>query len=116
MELLPVHLRAALAHHPIGAHDGLGQQAKVIAKFFFPAGRYTFFVTEGSPSPKDEDDYLFFGYCVSHLGPDCDEWGYCTLSELQSVEVAGIRIERDLYFPCGVWTVAEALARQSGAT
>ena len=114
MDLLPTDIRAALAQHPIGTHDGLGDQAKVIVKFFFPAGRYTLFVTEGSP--QDEDDYLFFGYCVSSLGPDCDEWGYCTLSELQSVELAGIRIERDLYFPSGLWTVAEAHARHVDAT
>jgi hypothetical protein len=28
-----------------------------------------------------------FGYCVSALGEDCDEWGYTMLSELQNLRV-----------------------------
>ena len=79
----------------------------MIVKYFFPAGRYTFYVTEGRPEGKD---FLFFGYCVSPLGGDCDEWGYTTLTELLSVRVRGLAVERDLHFPIAERTVKDALA------
>ena len=107
MQLLPESLRNTFASFPIRsqvpAHD-----AKVIVKYFFPAGRYTFYVTEGEPV---EGDFLFYGYCVSALGADCDEWGYVTLSELESVRILGLRMERDLHFPIATHTVGEALGR-----
>jgi hypothetical protein len=109
MDLLPPDVRATLARFPIGSQESLGDQAKVVVKFFDPAGRYTFFVTEGRPEGKD---YLFFGYCISPLGEDCDEWGYTSLTELLPIGIRrGISIERDLYFPAAIWTVAESLAR-----
>jgi hypothetical protein len=109
MDLLPPDVRATLARFPIGSQESLGDQAKVVVKFFDPAGRYTFYVTEGRPEGKD---YLFFGYCISPLGADCDEWGYTSLKELLSVGIQrGLGIERDLYFPAAIWTVAESLAR-----
>lgn len=68
----------------------------VVCKFFDPCGRYTFYVVEGE---KQGDDFLFFGYCISPLGPDCDEWGYSTLSEISSVKNRlGLGIERDLHW------------------
>jgi len=109
MDLLPPNVRATLARFPIGSQDSLGDQAKVVVKFFDPAGRYTFYVTEGRPEGKD---YLLFGYCISPLGEDCDEWGYTSLKELLSVGIQrGLGIERDLHFPAAIWTVAESLAR-----
>jgi hypothetical protein len=67
-----------------------------VLKFFDPSGRYTLYVTEGQ---REEDDVTFFGYCVSPLGPDCDEWGYSSLKELESVKNRfGLGIERDLFF------------------
>ncbi len=89
---------------PIGSQEGLGDNAKVLVKLFFPAGRYTFFVTEGEPQG---DDFLLFGYCVSALGEDCDEWGYASLSELRSVRVRGLSMERDLDVRFAARTVAE---------
>ena len=109
MDLLPPDVRATLARFPIGSQESLGYQAKVVVKFFNPAGRYTFFVTEGRAEGKD---YLFFGYCISPLGEDCDEWGYTSLTEILSVGIRrGLGIERDLYFPAAIWTVAESIAR-----
>jgi len=65
-------------------------------KIFDPTGRYTAFITEGSP---EGDDFIFFGYCVSPLGPDCDEWGTFSLNELQSVRgKLGLGLERDKWF------------------
>jgi hypothetical protein len=63
----------------------------VFAKFFFPAGCWTWFVTEGQP---EGDDFTFFGYVIGFEA----EFGYFTLKELEEVKVKGIVIERDCYF------------------
>lgn len=69
----------------------------VVAKYFNPYGRSTWFATE-----YDEETRCFFGYCVGEMGPDCDEWGYFSLDEIEAVMVPvfGTRLplERDLYF------------------
>lgn len=111
MNLLPPEVRATFEQYPIDSQDGRGMQAIVVVKFFFPAGRYTFFATEGEPDGGS--DFLFFGYCLSALGEDCDEWGYTRLSELQSVERDGLTIERDLHFPAATRTVQDALRSHS---
>ncbi len=68
-----------------------------VAKFFDPCGRYTYYVVEGEKT--EEGDFEFFGYCISPLGPDCDEWGYASLNELAGVRNRfGLGIERDLHF------------------
>lgn len=65
----------------------------VIAKFFNPTGAGTWYATEYYP-----DEHLFFGY-VSIFGDHNDEWGYFSLSELESYRGKfGLGIERDLYF------------------
>ena len=61
-------------------------------KFFCPWANWTWFCTEGQP---EGDDYLFFGLVHGFE----KEWGYFTLSELESVTgPGGLKIERDLYF------------------
>ncbi|MBX3282939.1 MAG: DUF2958 domain-containing protein [Acidobacteria bacterium] len=66
----------------------------VHAKFFFPGCAWTWLVTEGQP---EGDDLTFFGYVIGFEA----EWGYFTLQELESVNVRGLLIERDVYFePC----------------
>jgi len=107
MDLYPILVREALARFPLGSQESLGDQAKVIAKYFFPAGRYTFYVTEA----ETDGDVRMFGYCISPFGEDCDEWGYVMLSELQSLRVRGLTMERDLHFPIATHTVAEVLSR-----
>lgn len=74
------------------SQDGKGMEAVAYVKFFHPMSRYTFYVTE-----FDGTDTLF-GYCVSPLGPDCDELGYASLQELTELRVRGLGIERDLHF------------------
>lgn len=91
MELLTPELRAELPKLYI--QDG-NQNPTVYAKFFFPAGRWTWFVTEGEP---DGDDFRFFGYVVG----DFDERGYFSLNELQSINIRGLTVERDLHFSRG---------------
>jgi hypothetical protein len=108
MDLITPELRSVIRQFPLGSQEGLRENAKVIVKFFFPAGRYTFYATEGE---EQSDDILFFGYCVSPLGPDCDEWGYASLAELRSLCVRGLTMERDLHFPIATRTVGDALNR-----
>ncbi|NCC71199.1 DUF2958 domain-containing protein [bacterium] len=65
----------------------------IIAKFFNPVGPGTWYATEYNP-----EDKMFFGY-VSIFNDDCDEWGYFSLTELESIKGRlGLGIERDLYF------------------
>ncbi|HEV7766507.1 MAG TPA: DUF2958 domain-containing protein [Thermoanaerobaculia bacterium] len=110
MKLLTKEVRKALeraALRPVNANAN--DDALVIVKYFFPAGRYTLYVTQAEFGDYGEgDDALLFGYCISALGPDCDEWGYQSLNELQRTVVKGLRTERDLHFPIGKLTVGEA--------
>jgi hypothetical protein len=105
--LLPQHLRDLfLSSYPLGSQESKGNDANVVAKFFFPGGRYTFFATEGSP---EGEDFLFFGYCLSPISPDFDEWGYTSLPELSELTVAGLRVERDMYLAPTKHTVGDLL-------
>ena len=76
----------------------VGKQEKVadpiiIAKFFSPVGRATWYATEYNPKEK-----VFFGY-ASLFGDWNDEWGYFSLEELEQVRLPlGLHIERDLYW------------------
>jgi hypothetical protein len=77
------------------------EEKVAVCKFFDPCGRYTYYVVEGEYEMEDGQplDYRFFGYCVSPLGPDCDEWGYASLNEIARVRNRfGLGIERDLHF------------------
>ncbi|MFH1294262.1 MAG: DUF2958 domain-containing protein [Pseudomonadota bacterium] len=65
----------------------------VVAHFFNPSGSGDWWATEYFPEERE-----FFGY-VSIFGDHCDEWGYFSLTELESVKGPfGLGIERDLYF------------------
>lgn len=76
----------------IRTQDGKRGDAIARVKLFFPAGRYTLFVTEW-----DGDDALY-GFCVSPLGADCDELGYASLSELRDLVALGLKVERDVHY------------------
>lgn len=103
--LLTAELRKALP--PLYTNESLDDPLAAVAHVkFFGRGRYKFFVTE-----FDGDDTLY-GYCISPLAPDCDEWGYASFAELVNMRDAQFKIlaaiERDCYWePC---TVREALA------
>ena len=63
----------------------------VVAKLFDPCGSASWWITEYDPEQK-----LGFGYVT---GLVADEWGYVSLTELESIERPfGLTIERDLYF------------------
>lgn len=70
-------------------------EQKVIVKYFYPMGRYTFYVISGE---EIDGDMIMFGYCLSAITPGFDEYGYVSLSELESVPL----MERDLYSSLGV--------------
>ena len=72
----------------------------VVARFFHAYGRGTWYVVEGSVDPTSRTgDMVFFG-AVSLGMTDEPEWGYFTLSELESVKgPGGVQgIERDAHF------------------
>lgn len=121
MDLFPPALRARItSQFPLGSQEGRGDAARVLVKFFFPAGRYTLLVTEGGPTfadpgSGDDEDFLFFGFVQSPFDASCDEWGYTTLSDLQSVNLHGLRIERDLAVPFATRSVADCLGATSAA-
>lgn len=65
----------------------------VVAKLFNAYGATTWYVTEFNPDTK-----IAFGFVVG-LGED--EWGYTSLTELESVKHPVLKvpvIERDVYF------------------
>ena len=66
----------------------------VYVKFFL--FNFTWYVTE---CEVQENDVLFFGYVKNDAAPDCSEWGYFILSELENLLIRGVfKVERDLYF------------------
>lgn len=90
MNLMTKELTAKLPG--LGKTDGK-KDAKAVLKIFDPCGRMTFYACE-----YDGEDTLF-GYMISPLGPECDEWGYSSLAEFRSVKgPLGIGLERDLHW------------------
>lgn len=111
MKLITAPVRKALDNTPLGSTDGKYSDRddnKVLVKFF-GSGRYTLLVTEAEK--QENGDYLLYGYCVSGLGPDCDEWGYTLFSELEAVRFPpfGLRVERDRYVVPGKHTVRDLI-------
>ncbi len=88
MELLPIEAREQLPK--LYAQEKI-EDPLVYLKFFFPAGLWTWFVTEGE---SRDGDFLFFGYVI---GLD-KEWGYFTLKQLEEINIQNLTVERDLYF------------------
>ncbi len=109
MKLITKPVEKALDSTPLYSNDGkgLGKDVPVLVKFF-GGSRFTYLVTEAE---KNEDGgYLFFGWMVSPLGPDCDEWGYMDFDELKRIRfMFGLKVERDMSVAPGKCTVAELL-------
>ena len=108
MKLITAPIRKALDSTPLYSKDGQGKDAKVLVKFF-GGGRYTYLVTEAEK--LDDGDYRFFGWCVSPLGPDCDEFGYSLFSEMAALKFPpfGLGLERDRYVMPNKHTVRDLL-------
>ena len=82
MKLLTKKLENDLANAEQGS-------TKVLAKFFHPFSTWKWYATEYDPSTKE-----FFGL----VHGDYTELGYFPLSDLESVNIYGLKIERDLYW------------------
>jgi hypothetical protein len=79
---------------------------RVIVKFF-TAGRWTWFATELSINSE-----IFYGYVLSGIDTNYDEWGFFSLEELEENNV-----ERDLYFkPCHIDEAIKKQKRNMGET
>ena len=91
MQLLTQQIKEALPSL-YSTEDIKCEDKEIIVRFFNPLGNQTWNIAEGS---KQEDgDWLLFGKCDLGYGA---EWGYVTLSELESVDVGlGMGIERDI--------------------
>jgi hypothetical protein len=70
------------------------EKAKVICKFFNPTGNGTWYAIE-----YDSTQRMFFGFVDLGI-KDCEEFGYFSLDELESLKVPpfGLGIERDMHF------------------
>lgn len=71
----------------------------VKVKLFLLGSRFTYFVT----AYTDDDGHRYVsGYCVSPLGPDCDEFGDMGADEIEGLRtplpITGLPLERDLNF------------------
>jgi hypothetical protein len=90
--LLPPSLEKNLP--PLYATEKIPVREKTVyAKFFAPNTCWTWFVLEGSWN-EDHEDFIFFGLVHGFA----KEYGYFTLSELESVVNPHYRVERDLSF------------------
>lgn len=97
MKLMTKELEKRFAE--VGRQENI-EDPIVVAKYFNPCGAGTWWATEYYP-----EDKLFFGY-VSIFGDHCDEWGYFSLDEFETLKLPfGLGIERDLY--CGEKPISE---------
>lgn len=91
MKLITKAIEAKLLKTPLHSTESLNTKP-VIVKFFTPDSNWTWYVVEGE---RRSEDWEFFGL-VEGLET---EWGYFTLSELQSIRGSiGLPIERDKFF------------------
>ena len=102
MKLLTADLRAKIP--PLYSQEHVKLDEKIVhTKFFFPAGNWTWYITEGE---QDGDDFRMFGFVIGFE----KEWGYISLNELESINVKGLTVERDLYFAPG--NFSDVMARE----
>lgn len=95
MKLINDNLINKFKKYPLYSQDGK-RNKKVLVKYFTPWAGWTWYITEGQ---QEGDDWILFGFVVSGLGSDCNEWGYISLNELQAIQGPfGLGVEIDLYF------------------
>ena len=109
MKLITKAVEQEALKFPIGSQSE-NEDPTTWLKLFHPSSRYTFYVTEADFSTGE-----LYGYCISPLGPDCDEWGPADLEEIQSLRGAfGLKVERDMHFTPG--PVSDHVQRRHGIT
>ena len=104
-KLITKEIESGAKKYPLYSQDGKGDEGLVWAKYFYPAGAYTLYVTEMeirklvSVGMKQEIEGTIFGYVT---GVDFPELGYTDMEELFAMRGRfGLGIERDMYFtPC----------------
>lgn len=86
------------------------EDIKIIAKFFNPDGRETWYAIEYNPQTK-----MFYGF-VSIFNDCRDEFGSFGLAELKKFRSPWLRlkIERDKLFETGEYTLKEIIYRIYG--
>jgi hypothetical protein len=65
-------------------------------KLFHPFSRWTYYAV--AVTDYDGIGPVLSGFCVSPIGPDCDEFGDQGLAEIAGLRVHGLPPERDLHF------------------
>lgn len=104
MKLLTKELLAAFNKQGDTTHK-YSKDIKIIAKFFNPYGRKTWYATEYDPKTK-----MFYGF-VSVFDIYHDELGSFSLEELENIKLpCGLKIERDKFFETGKYTLKEIMA------
>jgi hypothetical protein len=97
---------AGAAYDYLRADDALPSYREIAAeqdplcrvKLFQPGSRWTYYVCAAAKY-EGIDGPVLTGYCVSPLGPDCDEFGdQALLAEIARVRLRGLPPERDLHF------------------
>lgn len=91
MELLTEEIKESLRKYPLYSQDGKRENSFCSAKFFFPSGAWTWYITEANLETGE-----LFGVTINAQGEA--EWGYISLSELESVRVMSLGVERDVFF------------------
>ncbi len=90
MKLISEEFELLFKDYPLYSQED-AKDPLVIAKLFDPCGSASWYLTEYSSKDK-----IAFGYVIGLVE---DEWGYVSLTELESIERPfGLTIERDLYF------------------
>jgi hypothetical protein len=90
MKLITEEFEELFKDYPLYSQEN-EEDPLVVAKLFDPAGSATWFLTE-----FDSVEKIAFCYVTGLVQ---DEWGYTSLTELESIERPfGLTIERDLYF------------------
>lgn len=94
MKLLTAEIKKRIEKYPLYSQDGKGKEAQCVAKFFFPAGAWTWYILEG-----DIDNDYYYGVVINGHGEG--EYAYISINELQNLRVRGLGVERDICFhPC----------------
>lgn len=65
---------------------------KIIHMHFFIGG-CDWYIAEFSAA-----DGLMYGFAILNNDLECAEWGYISLEELQSINISGIQVDRDLHW------------------
>lgn len=79
MNLRPDYVLEKFKLFPFCSQDGRGDDSEVIVKYFNPFGLGTWLITEAEL--QSDGEWLLFGLCHIYEW----EWGYVSLSELESL-------------------------------